>query len=217
MKLKIEKKLEFIGGETKDLLKEKILDGGLIIYPTDTVYGLGAIINNHIALENIYKVKTRNFSSPLIALISSVDKIDKIAYLSDKEKILVKKLAKKFWPGALTIILKKKDIVPDIMVSNGNTVGIRIPNLKLALDIIDLAGGILATTSANISGEASPRSYEELSEIIKDRVDILVDGGNCKIGEVSTIIDLTGKVPKVLRQGAISLDEIEKTIGEVEV
>ncbi|MDO4690010.1 MAG: L-threonylcarbamoyladenylate synthase [Fusobacterium sp.] len=217
MKLKIEKKLEFIGGETKDLLKEKILDGGLIIYPTDTVYGLGAIITNHIALENIYKVKTRNFSSPLIALISSVDKIDKIAYLSDKEKILVKKLAKKFWPGALTIILKKKDIVPDIMVSNGNTVGIRIPNLKLALDIIDLAGGILATTSANISGEASPRSYEELSEIIKDRVDILVDGGNCKIGEVSTIIDLTGKVPKVLRQGAISLDEIEKTIGEVEV
>lgn len=216
MYLKI-KNLKEVKPDIREEIKDKLYKGSLIIYPTDTVYGLGAVISDQNALKKIYETKSRSFSSPLIALVSSIDKIDKIAYLTAENKILLEKLAEKFWPGALTVILNKKDIVPGIMVSHGDTVGVRIPNLDLALDIINLAGGILATTSANISGEASPRSYEELSETIKNRVDIVVDGGKCEIGEASTIIDLTKSKPKVLRKGAISIENLEKIIGEVEV
>lgn len=199
------------------VLKEKLLNGALIIYPTDTVYGLGAVINNEEALKKIYEAKSRAFSSPLIALVSSIDKIEKIAHIDNENMAILSKLAEHFWPGALTIILKKKDIVPSIMVSNGETVGVRIPNLQFAIDIIEMAGGILATTSANISGEPSPKSYAELTEEIKSKVDIVIDGGECQVGEASTIIDLTQTVPKLLRKGAISTEEIEKIIGKVEV
>ncbi len=195
------------------LLSQEIKKGSLIIYPTDTVYGLGAVITNEQSINNVYLAKSRSFSSPLIALLSSVDKVEEVAYVSDKN--LLKKLAKAFWPGALTVILKRKEHIPSIMVSGGDTIGVRIPNLDLAIKIIDLAGGILATTSANISGEATPKSYDELSEAIKSKVDILIDSGKCKLGEASTIIDLTSDVPKILRKGAISIEEIEKIIGRV--
>ena len=195
------------------LLSQEIKKGSLIIYPTDTVYGLGAIVTNEQSINNVYLAKSRSFSSPLIALLSSVDKVEEVAYVSDKN--LLKKLAKAFWPGALTVILKRKEHIPSIMVSGGDTIGVRIPNLDLAIKIIDLAGGILATTSANISGEATPKSYDELSEAIKSKVDILIDSGECKLGEASTIIDLTSDVPKILRKGAISIEEIEKIIGRV--
>ena len=195
------------------LLSQEIKKGSLIIYPTDTVYGLGAVITNEQSINNVYLAKSRSFSSPLIALLSSVDKVEEVAYVSDKN--LLKKLAKAFWPGALTVILKRKEHIPSIMVSGGDTIGVRIPNLDLAIKIIDLAGGILATTSANISGEATPKSYDELSETIKSKVDILIDSGKCKLGEASTIIDLTSDVPKILRKGAISIAEIEKLIGRV--
>lgn len=197
-------------------LSQRIKSGELIIYPTDTVYGLGAIISNEESINNIYFAKSRSFNSPLIALLSSVDKVDEVAEVSVEDRELLNKLAKAFWPGALTVILRKKDYISEIMVSGGNTIGVRIPNLDLAIKIIDLAGGVLATTSANISGEPSPKSYEELSEAIKSKVNLLIDGGKCKLGEVSTIIDLTKKVPKILRKGAITTEEIEKIIGKVE-
>ena len=197
-------------------LSQRIKSGELIIYPTDTVYGLGAIISNEESINNIYFAKSRSFNSPLIALLSSVDKVDEVAEVSVEDRELLNKLAKAFWPGALTVILRKKDYIPEIMVSGGNTIGVRIPNLDLAIKIIDLAGGVLATTSANISGEPSPKSYEELSEAIKSKVNLLIDGGKCKLGEVSTIIDLTKKVPKILRKGAITTEESEKIIGKVE-
>lgn len=197
-------------------LSQRIKSGELVIYPTDTVYGLGAIISNEESINNIYFAKSRSFNSPLIALLSSVDKVDEVAEVSVEDRELLNKLAKAFWPGALTVILRKKDYIPGIMVSGGNTIGVRIPNLDLAIKIIDLAGGVLATTSANISGEPSPKSYEELSEAIKSKVNLLIDGGKCKLGEVSTIIDLTKKVPKILRKGAITTEEIEKIIGKVE-
>ena len=196
-------------------LAGELKKGSLIIYPTDTVYGLASIVTNEQSINNIYLAKSRSFTSPLIALLNSVDKVEEVAYVPDKNRELLKKLAKAFWPGALTVILKKKKHIPSIMVSGGDTIGVRIPNLDLAIKIIELAGGILATTSANISGEATPKSYDELSEAIKSKVDILIDSGECKLGEASTIIDLTSDVPKILRKGAISIEEIEKIIGRV--
>ena len=208
-------KISDISNGKWSLLSQEIKKGSLIIYPTDTVYGLGAIVTNEQSINNIYLAKSRSFTSPLIALLSSVDKVEEVATISDENREVLEKLAHAFWPGALTVILKRKKHIPSIMVSGGDTIGVRIPNLDLAIKIIDLAGGILATTSANISGESTPKSYNELSEAIKSRVDILVDGGECKLGEASTIIDLTSDVPKILRNGAISTDEITKIIGRV--
>lgn len=188
--------------------------GKLIIYPTDTVYGVGGIIESEETIENIYKAKERNFKSPLIVLVSDVEKIEKIAYINEKNREKIEKLIKRFWPGGLTIILKRKDNVPDIMVSGGATVGVRMPEHEIALNIISRAGGMLPTTSANISGEATPKSYKELSGKFKSRVDIIVDGGECPIGSASTIIDMSDE-PKILRLGAISVEEIEKVIGKI--
>ena len=181
---------EKIGAELKE--------GKIIIYPTDTVYGVGGIITNEETIKNIYKAKDRSFSSPLIALISSADKIEEIAVINEKNREKINKLIQVFWPGGLTIILESKKIVPPIMISNGKTVGVRMPDHETALKIIESAGGILPTTSANISGEAAPRSYEELDEKFKCRVDITVDGGKCPIGTASTIIDMSSENIKIL-------------------
>lgn len=197
--------------EIGKLLKE----GKLIIYPTDTVYGVGGIMESEDAIRGVYSAKQRNFSSPLIVLVSDPAKIDKIAYIEDYNREKIEKLIKKFWPGGLTIILKKKPCVPDIMTANGDTVGVRMPNLQTSLDIIQSVGGLFPTTSANISGEATPRSFEELSEVFKQRVDILVDGGKSPVGVASTIIDMSEKTPKIIRVGAISIKEIEDTIGQI--
>nr|WP_234977905.1 L-threonylcarbamoyladenylate synthase [Cetobacterium ceti] len=196
------------------LIKDKLNSGEIIIYPTDTVYGVGATIESLEGIEKIYKAKERNFSSPLIALVSDIKHIDKIAMVREENRDLLKKLGEKFWPGGLTIILEKKDIVPGIMVSNGKTVGVRMPNLDISLEIIEAVGGIMPTTSANISGEKTPRSYEELSEKFKERVEILVDGGKSPLGLESTIIDISTSQIKILREGAIKKEEIEKVIGK---
>ena len=181
----------------------ELKNGKIIIYPTDTVYGVGGIITNEETIKNIYKAKDRSFSSPLIALISSADKIEEIAVINEKNRDKINKLIQAFWPGGLTIILESKKIVPPIMISNGKTVGVRMPDHEAALKIIESAGGILPTTSANISGEVTPRSYEELDEKFKCRVDITVDGGKCPIGTASTIIDMSSENIKILREGAI--------------
>ena len=198
-----------------EVIKNELNNDGIIIYPTDTVYGVGASIDSLKGLQKIYEAKERNFSSPLIALLSKVEYIEKIAIIDEEKKIIIEKLASEFWPGALTIILNKKENVPDIMVSNGETVGVRIPDLKLAQDIIESVGGILPTTSANISGEKTPRSFEELSEKFKERVEVIVDGGKSPLGIESTILDLTKTLPKILREGAIKKETIEKVIGKI--
>lgn len=196
--------------EIESLLKE----GKLIIYPTDTVYGVGGIISSEESIKDIYRAKERSFKSPLIVLVSDINRIEDIAYIPEKNREMVNRLIEKFWPGGLTIILKKREWVPDIMTADGDTVGVRMPALDIALEIIRVAGGVLPTTSANISGERTPRAYDELSEVFKERVDILVDGGKSPLGTESTIIDMSDK-PKILRVGAISIDDIEKVIGKI--
>lgn len=197
-----------------ELIKEKVKAGSIVIYPTDTVYGVGADIFSLAGIERIYAAKERNFTSPLIALISDRKYVEEIAYIDEENRDKVQALMENFWPGGLTIILRKKDVVPGIMVSNGETVGVRIPNHKISMEIIESVGGIMPTTSANISGEKTPRSFEELSQVFKERVDILVDGGASPLGTESTIIDMSKNTPKILREGSISKNEIEKVIGK---
>jgi len=185
----------------------------LIIYPTDTVYGIGGSMYSIEAIEKIYAAKEREFNSPLIALVSKTEKVQKIAdFGRNKEK--VEALMEKFWPGALTIILDKKDVVPARMVSGGTSVGVRMPNHPVAIDIIEACGGILPTTSANISGQPSPKNHSDVSSDFKERVEIVVEGGVCPVGIESTIIDMRDE-PKVLRSGGVSTEDIEAVIGKI--
>lgn len=195
-------------------IKEKVAEEKeLIIYPTDTVYGIGGSMYSIEAIEKIYAAKEREFNSPLIALVSKTEMVQEIADFG-KNKDKVESLMKKFWPGALTIILDKKEIVPSRMVSGGSSVGVRMPNHPVAIDIIDACGGILPTTSANISGEPSPKNHIDVSENFRKRVEIIVEGGICPVGIESTIIDMRDE-PKILRAGGVSKDDIEEVIGKI--
>lgn len=195
-------------------ISKMVADGALIIYPTDTVYGLGASIEVKKSLDKVYEVKERDKKSPLIALLSDKKYVKKIAIINDLNREKIEKLIESFWPGGLTIILEKNRIIPSNMVSDGSSVGVRIPDHKISIKIIESCGGILATTSANISGEPSPRSYDELSEKIKSRVEIVVDDNETPKGIESTIIDMRD-TPKILREGNITQIDIEKIIGKV--
>lgn len=195
-------------------IKEKVVEEkALIIYPTDTVYGIGGSMYSIEAIEKIYAAKEREFNSPLIALVSKTEMVQEIADFG-KNKDKVESLMKNFWPGALTIILDKKEIVPSRMVSGGSSVGVRMPNHPVAIDIIDACGGILPTTSANISGEPSPKDHINVSENFRKRVEIIVEGGICPVGIESTIIDMRDE-PKILRAGGVSKDDIEAVIGKL--
>ncbi|MGL4392342.1 MAG: L-threonylcarbamoyladenylate synthase [Fusobacteriaceae bacterium] len=186
----------------------------ILVYPTDTVYGVGGLMSSEKALKKIYAAKKRSFKSPLIALISDKNMVNKIARITPAKKEILEQLTEKFWPGGLTIILKKKTCVPDIMVSGGETVGIRMPDHEVALKVIEHAGGILPTTSANFSGEEAPTTYFDISTKFLEKVDIVIDGGICSKGIESTIIDLSGRKIKILREGIISKEEIENVIGK---
>jgi len=197
-----------------DKIKEEVAkNNALIVYPTDTVYGVGGSMYSIEAIEKIYAAKEREFTSPLIALVSDENKVAEIAHMG-KNREKIEKLMKEFWPGALTIILDKRDSVPARMVSGGTSVGVRMPNHPVALDIIEACGGILPTTSANISGEPSPKNHTEVSESFKSRVEIVVEGGDCPVGIESTILDMREE-PKILRAGGISKEEIEEIIGKI--
>lgn len=191
-------------------ISKRVCSGELIVYPTDTVYGLGATIHNVEAVKKVYAIKSRAFSSPLIALVSKKENIEKVAELGENRE-LVEKLVDVFWPGALTIILKKKKIIPSEMVSDTDTVGVRMPALDISIEIIEACGGVLATTSANISGKPSVSSYGKLDEELLKQVDIKIDGGDCPLGIESTIIDMRSE-PKIIRSGGIPKREIEKIL-----
>lgn len=190
------------------LIKEYLETGKIIIYPTDTVYGVGASIKSIDGIKKIYTSKNRDLKLPLIALISKKENINKVAYVNEKQKKIVEILIEKYWPGPLTIILNKKKCVPEIMVSNGKTVGVRLPDLKLTRDIIEGVGGVIPTTSANISGEKSSKKLEEISEKFKEKADIIVETLEISTGIESTVVDLTKNIPVIIREGAIKKEEL---------
>ena len=207
--IKIEKNSD-VGENKWQVLADEIKSGKLIIYPTDTVYGLGAIISNKQSINNVYQAKSRSFSSPLIALLSSVDKVDEVAKVTEKERELLQKLGEAFWPGALTVILKAREHIPSIMISGGDTIGVRIPNLDLSIKIIELAGGVLATTSANISGEKAVTDIKDMSEVLLSEVDGIITDNSILTGVPSTIIKYVEGEIEILREGNINIEKIKQ-------
>jgi len=180
-----------------------VTKGGVVVYPTDTVYGLGCNPFNEEAVEKIFKIKGERIK-PLPILASGVEEIEKIAHTTDKAL----RLAEKFWPGPLTMVLPKKASLPSIATRDWNSVAVRVPNHKVALELIRMSGGLLIGTSANKTGKKPPQTAQEASKQIGEEVDLIIDDGPTPIGASSTIIDLTQSKPKILRQGPIKLKDI---------
>jgi L-threonylcarbamoyladenylate synthase len=177
--------------------------GGLVVYPTETVYGLGCDPFNVEAVKRILKVKN-NRNKPLPVLASSIADVDKVAFVSPNGR----KLAAKFWPGPLTIVFPKKPNFPDAVTLGLDSVGLRIPANDVALHLIRLSGGLLIGSSANRTGEEPPWAVQEISGELKEMVDVVLDGGVAAQGMPSTVADLTSEKPRILREGPISLKEI---------
>ena len=187
--------------------------GGLVAFPTETVYGLGADALNETAAKRIYEAKGRPSDNPLIVHISAVEDMDKLAYVND----MAKALAQAFWPGPLTIILPKKDCVPDGTTGGLDTVAMRMPSHPAALELIRQSGVYVAAPSANTSGRPSPTKASHVVEDMRGKIEYIVDGGAVGIGIESTIVDVSGEKPMILRPGFISKHMLEQIIGDVEI
>jgi L-threonylcarbamoyladenylate synthase len=182
---------------------EIVRNGGLVVYPTDTVYGLGCDPLNIQAVKRVLQVKGER-KKPLPILASSIEKIEKVAYLSENAK----RVAARFWPGPLTIVLRRKPSLPDIVTGNQDSVGVRIPKHDVAIRLIKSSNGLLVGTSANKTGKKPSQTAEEATEQIGEEVDIILDGGPASFGISSTVVDFTSAELRVLREGPISLKEL---------
>ncbi|MEM2896829.1 MAG: L-threonylcarbamoyladenylate synthase [Candidatus Bathyarchaeia archaeon] len=182
---------------------EIIKKGGIVVYPTDTVYGLGCDPFNEEAVRRLIEVKGKR-KKPLPILASSADDVKRIAFLNP----LSKRLIEAFWPGALTIVLKKKPVLPAIVTFGLDSVGVRVPRNPFTIELIKNCGGLLIGTSANISGADPCRSVEEVLKQLNRKIDLIIDGGKAEVGVGSTVVDLTKEGVKILRKGPISEKEI---------
>ena len=191
---------------------EIILNGGLVAFPTETVYGLGGDGLNPNSSRKIYEAKGRPSDNPLIIHIYRMEDLE---ILVKEIPESAKKLAEAFWPGPLTMILPKADVVPKETTGGLDTVAVRMPSHKVALAFIKAAGGFVAAPSANLSGKPSPTLAKYVLDDMDGRIDMIIDGGDIAIGLESTIVDLTGDVPMILRPGYITLDMLKDVLGEV--
>ena len=191
-----------------DILKA----GGLVAFPTETVYGLGGNALDPQASMKIYAAKGRPSDNPLIVHIAELEQLEKITTeIPEGARIL----AEKYWPGPLTMILPKADIVPRETTGGLDSVAVRFPSDRIAQELIKAGGGFVAAPSANTSGRPSPTMAEHVEEDLGDAIDMIIDGGQVNIGLESTIVDFTEDIPVVLRPGYISLEMLRETLGDV--
>ena len=186
---------------------ELIKQGKIVVFPTETVYGIGTNGLDENAVKKLYKVKQRPLNKPISLLVSNMQMIDLIAKdITDIEY----RIMKKFFPGPLTIILKKKNIVPDIVTSGQDTVGVRMPSGKIARQLVEIAGVPIAAPSANITGEPSGTNLQDIKKHFEGKADCFIDGGNSELGLASTIVQVVDGEPQILRQGSITLEQIKE-------
>lgn len=193
---------------------ELLKRGGLVAMPTETVYGLAGNALNLDAVHGIFEAKQRPSFDPLIVHTNSLEKVSEfVAEIPEKAK----KLAHAFWPGPLTLLLEKKSVIPDLVTSGLNTVAIRMPNHPVALALLEKLDFPLAAPSANPFGYVSPTTAEHVNNQLGDRIAYILNGGECTVGIESTIISFENEVPKVLRLGGLSVEDIEDVVGSVDV
>ncbi len=193
-----------------DIIKK----GGIVAFPTETVYGLGADAFNPLAVARVFEVKRRPYFDPLIIHVARYADLEKLVGEIPSD---AKKLIERFWPGPLTVVLRKREEVPDIVTAGLSTVAIRMPNHPMALSLIELAESPVAAPSANLFGYLSPTAAEHVREQLGDQVDMVLDGGPCSVGVESTILAFSGEAPEILRPGGLTVEEIELVIGRVDI
>lgn len=193
---------------------EILKSGGLVAIPTETVYGLAANAFDEKAIKQIFTVKGRPSDNPLIVHISAVEEVYDI--VSDFT-FNAQRLAQKFWPGPLTMILRKKDNIPSIVSAGLLSVAVRFPAHKVAQKIIRQTGVPLVAPSANLSGKPSPTKFNHVVNDLNGKIDAILDGGDCSVGLESTVVSFEGGIVKILRPGAISFDDLKSTVKNVEI
>jgi L-threonylcarbamoyladenylate synthase len=191
-----------------------ILEGGLVAFPTETVYGLGANALNPSAVRKIFLAKGRPADNPLIVHIQHIDDLKTFARNVSRK---ANKLVSEFWPGPLTLVLEKSTRVPQITTGGLDTIAVRIPGDILSLSLIRAAGIPVAAPSANVSGRPSPTRASHVLEDLNGKVDLIIDGGKTRIGLESTVIDMTSTVPVLLRPGGLPLERIREVIGNISI
>ena len=192
---------------------ETIRRGGVAAFPTETVYGLGADAFQPLAVEQIFRIKGRPHNNPLIVHISAATQLE---LLAAKVPETARRLAEKFWPGPLTIVLPKRAEVPGIVTAGHDTVAVRMPANPIALDLIRQCGSPLAAPSANRFTDVSPTTARHVQDQLGDRCPIVINGGACRVGLESTVLSLTGPTPVMLRPGGVPREKIEDLLGPVE-
>ena len=201
---------------TTDVVRaaEILRNGGLVAFGTETVYGLGANALDELAVARVFEAKNRPHFDPLIVHIASPDWLDR---LSGQLSPAAKLLADAFWPGPLTMVVPKKEIVPDLVTSGLSTVAIRIPSHPLALALLAAVDLPIAAPSANPFGKISPTTAQHVLDNLGDRIDLILDGGPCDVGVESTVVLMTEERPKILRHGGVTQEQLEAVVGPVNV
>ena len=188
---------------------EVLKQGGIVAFPTDTVYGLGAVFDDEKAVRKIFAAKGREEKKPLSILVADSAQVELLSEIKSGEMAQkAERLMEKYWPGALTLILRKKPGIPDAVTAGGETIGIRMPDMELTRELIRAAGKPLAAPSANTSGKRSSVSAREVLEDLDGKIDMVIDGGTCPVGVASTVVDMTGETPVILREGVITAEMI---------
>ncbi len=191
---------------------EIIKKGGLVAFPTETVYGLGANALNPDAVKNIFKAKGRPSDNPLIVHISKIEQLNDLVI---EVPSAVQKLISRFWPGPLTIILKRSCAVSDEITAGLDTVAVRMPSHPIALALINMSSCPIAAPSANSSGKPSPTRANHVIEDLKGKIDLIIDGGPTSVGVESTVLDMTSSQPVILRPGGITLEQLNEVLEHV--
>ena len=184
--------------------------GGVVAFPTDTVYGIGANPLNAQAVARIYRVKKRPPDLPLPLLLAEKSDLPRVASVVPD---IAWQLAERFLPGGLTLVLRKSPWVPRAVTAGGDTIAVRIPDHPIPVALIRGLGNPIVGTSANLSGRPSPVTAEEIRQQLDDAADLIIDGGRCPGGTESTVLDVSGEVPTLVREGAIPRSELEKVCG----
>lgn len=190
---------------------EVIKNGGIVAFPTETVYGLGANALDKKAIDRIFKVKKRAKNDPIIVHVASINQCKKICYFN----VIAKKLAEKFWPGPLTLVLKKKKCVPENVTAGLQTIAVRMPSNEIALNLIKLSNVPIGAPSANLFGKPSATTAKHVIEDFYGKIDIIIDSGKTRIGVESTVVDARKKPLTILRPGGLTKERIKKVIGDV--
>ncbi|MGB2783149.1 MAG: L-threonylcarbamoyladenylate synthase [Atribacterota bacterium] len=196
------------------LAAEEIKKGNLVAFPTETVYGLGADAYNKEAVAKIFKVKGRPFNDPLIVHIAEIEELHR---LSKRVPAMALQLAKTFWPGPLTLVLKKSELVSDIITASLDTVAVRMPDDNIALNLIREAQTPIVAPSANLFGRPSPTNAQHVEDDLGGKIEMIIDGGKTRVGVESTVLDVTVKPVQVLRAGGVSVEQLMKVTGKVKV